>query len=57
MAVSGLIGCSEKFRDVLTEINMVAPVDCSVFGSRGSTGQEMMAAPNTISARANQTLS
>jgi transcriptional regulator with GAF, ATPase, and Fis domain len=30
MAVSGLIGCSEKFRDVLAEINMVAPVDCSV---------------------------
>ena len=37
MAVSGLIGCSENFRDVLAEINMVAPVDCSVL-VRGETG-------------------
>ena len=44
MAVSGLIGCSENFRDVLAEINMVAPVDCSVLvREETSTGKEMMA--------------
>jgi formate hydrogenlyase transcriptional activator len=44
MAVSGLIGCSEKFRDVLAEINMVAPVDCSVLvREETGTGKEMMA--------------
>jgi formate hydrogenlyase transcriptional activator len=44
MAVSDLIGCSEKFRDVLAEINMVAPVDSSVLlrGETG-TGKEVMA--------------
>jgi formate hydrogenlyase transcriptional activator len=44
MAVSGLIGGSDKFRDVLAEINMVAPVDCSVL-VREETGtrKEMMA--------------
>ena len=44
MAVSGLIECSDKFRDVLAEINMVAPVDCSVLvREETGTGKEMMA--------------
>jgi formate hydrogenlyase transcriptional activator len=37
MAISDLIGCSPKFRAVLDEINMVAPVDCAVL-VRGETG-------------------
>jgi formate hydrogenlyase transcriptional activator len=37
MAISDLIGCSPKFRAVLDEIRMVAPVDCAVL-IRGETG-------------------
>jgi len=37
MAVSNLIGISPRFRAVLEEINMVAPVDCAVL-IRGETG-------------------
>jgi formate hydrogenlyase transcriptional activator len=37
MAISDLIGSSPKFRAVLDEINMVAPVDCAVL-VRGETG-------------------
>src|ERR1700735_3028008 len=37
MAISELIGSSPKFRAVLDEINMVAPVDCAVL-VRGETG-------------------
>jgi formate hydrogenlyase transcriptional activator len=37
MAISDLIGSSPKFRAVLGEINMVAPVDCAVL-VRGETG-------------------
>jgi transcriptional regulator with GAF, ATPase, and Fis domain len=37
MAISDLIGSSPKFRAVLDEINMVAPVNCAVL-VRGETG-------------------
>src|ERR1022692_5223750 len=37
MAISEMIGSSPKFRAVLDEINMVAPVDCAVL-VRGETG-------------------
>jgi formate hydrogenlyase transcriptional activator len=37
MKISGLIGSSPKFRAVLDEINMVAPVNCAVL-VRGETG-------------------
>lgn len=37
MAISDLVGCSPKFRAVLDEINMVAPVDSTVL-VRGETG-------------------
>jgi formate hydrogenlyase transcriptional activator len=37
MAIADLIGSSPKFRAVLDEINMVAPVDCAVL-VRGETG-------------------
>jgi hypothetical protein len=37
MAISDLIGSSPKFRAVLDEIKMVAPVDCAVM-VRGETG-------------------
>jgi formate hydrogenlyase transcriptional activator len=37
MAISELIGSSPKFRAVLSDINMVAPVDCAVL-MRGETG-------------------
>jgi formate hydrogenlyase transcriptional activator len=37
MAISELIGCSPKFRAVLDDINMVAPVDSAVL-VRGETG-------------------
>ena len=37
MAVSSLIGSSAKFRALLNEINMVAPVDSAVL-VRGETG-------------------
>jgi formate hydrogenlyase transcriptional activator len=37
MAISDLIGSSPKFRAVLDEINMVAPVNCTVL-VRGETG-------------------
>src|SRR5215469_5245660 len=44
MAISNLIGASEKFQTVLDEINMVAPVDSAVLvqGETG-TGKELMA--------------
>lgn len=44
MATSDLIGCSPKFRAVLDEIRMVAPVDCAVLiqGETG-TGKEVIA--------------
>src|SRR5260370_24292674 len=44
MAIADLIGSSPKFRAVLDEINMVAPVDCSVLvqGETG-TGKEVIA--------------
>jgi formate hydrogenlyase transcriptional activator len=44
MAVPGLIGSSPKFQAVLNEIDMVAPVDCSVLiqGETG-TGKEVIA--------------
>src|SRR6202162_4477452 len=37
MAISDLIGSSPKFRAVLNDINLVAPVDCAVL-VRGETG-------------------
>ena len=37
MATSDLIGCSPRFRALLDEINMVAPVDSAVL-VRGETG-------------------
>src|ERR1700726_1677689 len=37
MPLTDLIGTSPKFRAVLDEINMVAPVDCAVL-VRGETG-------------------
>src|SRR6202453_229676 len=37
MSISGLIGSSERFRAVLDQINMVAPVDSAVL-VRGETG-------------------
>src|ERR1700747_2268669 len=37
MAISDLIGSSSKFRAVLNEVNLVAPVDCAVL-VRGETG-------------------
>ena len=37
MAISDLIGSSPKFRAVLDDINMVAPVNCAVL-VRGETG-------------------
>src|SRR3984957_13598599 len=44
MAFSNLIGCSPKFRALLDEINIVAPVDCAVLiqGETG-TGKEVIA--------------
>jgi formate hydrogenlyase transcriptional activator len=44
MAFSNLIGCSQKFRALLDEINMVAPVDSAVLvqGETG-TGKEVIA--------------
>jgi formate hydrogenlyase transcriptional activator len=44
MAIADLIGSSPKFRAVLDEINMVAPVDCAVLvqGETG-TGKEVIA--------------
>jgi transcriptional regulator with GAF, ATPase, and Fis domain len=44
MAISDLIGSSPKFRAVLDEINMVAPVNCAVLvrGEKG-TGKEVIA--------------
>ena len=44
MSISALIGSSAKFRAVLDEINMVAPVDCTVLvqGQTG-TGKEVIA--------------
>ena len=44
MSISGLIGSSPKFRAVLDEINMVAPVDSAVLvhGETG-TGKEVIA--------------
>jgi formate hydrogenlyase transcriptional activator len=44
MTTLDLIGCSPKFRAVLNQINMVAPVDCSVLiqGETG-TGKEVIA--------------
>jgi transcriptional regulator with GAF, ATPase, and Fis domain len=44
MAISDLIGCSPKFRAVLDEIRMVAPVDCAVvIGGETGTGKEVIA--------------
>jgi transcriptional regulator with GAF, ATPase, and Fis domain len=37
MAIFDLIGSSPKFRAILSEINMLAPVDCTVL-LRGETG-------------------
>src|SRR5580693_5292233 len=44
MAFSNLIGCSQKFRALLDEINLVAPVDSAVLvqGETG-TGKEVIA--------------
>jgi transcriptional regulator with GAF, ATPase, and Fis domain len=44
MAISDLIGCSPKFKTVLDQIAMVAPVDCAVMiqGETG-TGKELIA--------------
>src|ERR1700733_14110684 len=44
MAFSNLIGCSQKFRALLDQINMVAPVDSAVLvqGETG-TGKEVIA--------------
>ncbi len=44
MAILNLIGRSPKFRALLDEINMVAPVDCAVLvqGETG-TGKEVVA--------------
>jgi formate hydrogenlyase transcriptional activator len=44
MAISYLIGCSPKFKTVLDQIAMVAPVDCAVMiqGETG-TGKELIA--------------
>ncbi len=44
MAFSNLIGCSRKFRALLDEINIVAPVDSAVLlqGETG-TGKELVA--------------
>jgi hydrogenase-4 transcriptional activator len=44
MTTLDLIGCSPKFRAVLNQINMVAPVDCAVLiqGETG-TGKEVIA--------------
>jgi formate hydrogenlyase transcriptional activator len=44
MAFSNLIGCSQKFRDLLDQVNMVAPADSAVLvqGETG-TGKEVIA--------------
>jgi formate hydrogenlyase transcriptional activator len=56
MTISNLIGTSTRFRVVLEEINMVAPVDCAVLiqGETG-TGKEVIArAIHDASRRRNQ---
>jgi transcriptional regulator with GAF, ATPase, and Fis domain len=53
MAISDLIGCSPKFRAVLDEINMVAPVDCAVL-IRGETGTGKEVVAKAIHDRSNR---
>src|ERR1700722_16406159 len=47
MAFSNLIGCSRKFRALLDQINMVAPVDAGVLGE-GETGTGKEVIPQAI---------